>query len=165
MEILSTKIDWLLNLGNLPKLIITVDVLPEFNGPIYTQQENKMVYATVDGFVDFILMGKPTESGAVGGFGGREFVKTLTDGTVLKSRDCWSGSTSLLDLESMEVIVHVEGEAMGMATAVTYELAKKIIDNMEGVYLIPYVMAEGTHTESHWWVPSKSPNKYTKTGT
>mgnify|MGYP003634133521 CR=1 FL=1 len=167
MKILSAKIDWLMDLGNLPKLIITVDKLVEFDvtQPIYTRQPNGMVYAIKEGFIDFISMGQPTESGAVGGFGGREMVRTLTDGTVLKSRDCWSGSSSVMGFECKEVVVYeTQGDypRIGTAVAVTYELAKQLIDEMEGVYLIPYVMAKGRDNESHWWVASKSPTEYTK---
>lgn len=155
----------MLDYGNLPNLIITVDKLPEFEGPIYNQQSNGMVYAIQDGFVDFISMGQPSKSGAVGGFGGREIVRTLTDGTVLKSRDCWSGSSSVIDFECKEVTVYeCDGinSRIGSAMAITYDLAKELIDKMEGVYLIPYVMAKGRHNESHWWALSKSPTEYTK---
>ena len=166
MKILEAKIDWLMDLGNLPKLIITVDKLPNFEGAIYAKQPNGMVYAIQEGFVDFISMGQPTESGAIGGFGGREMVRTLTDGTVLKSRDCWSGSSSCMDFECKEVSVYETNGSyprIGTAIAVTYELAKELIDKMDNTYLIPHVMAEGRANESHWWVASKSPDKYTKT--
>lgn len=165
MKILNVKIDWLMDLGNLPRLIITVDKLPEFSGAIYTKQSNKMVYAIQEGFVDFISMGQPTESGAIGGFGGREIIRTLTDGTVLKSRDCWSGNSSVMDFECKEVVVFETDSAypkIGTASAITYELAKELIDMIHGVYLIPYVMGEGTVNESHWWVLSRSATEYTK---
>ena len=165
MQIIKAEIDWLMNMGNLPKLIITVDKLPDFSGAIYTQQSNGMVYAVKEGFVDFVSMGEPTKSGVIGGFGGREIIKTLIDGTVLKSRDCWSGSSSVMDFDCKEVTIY-ETESnyptIGIALAVTYELAKELIDKMEGVYLIPYVMGKGRLNESHWWVVSKSLSEYTK---
>lgn len=165
MKILEAKIDWLMQYGNLPKLIITVDKLPKFEGDIYTRQPNGMVYAIQEGVVDFISMGSPTESGAIGGFGGREITRTLTDGTVLKSRDCWSGSSSVIDFECKEVTVYETGSdypEIGTAIAVTYELAKALIDEMADTYLIPYVMGEGGPNESHWWAVSRSPSEYTK---
>ena len=166
MKILSAKIDWLMDLGNLPNLVITVDKLPEFSGAIYTKQSNNnMVYAIKEGFVDFISMGRPTESGAIGGFGGREITRTLTDGTILKSRECWSGNSDSMDFECKEVVVYETNSdypKIGTALAVTYELAKQLIDEMEGVYLIPYIMAKDTVNESHWWVLSRSATEYVK---
>ena len=165
MNILEARIDWLLDLGNLPMLVITVDKIPAFEGAIYTQQPNGMVYAVKEGVVEYIRMGQPTESGITGGFGGREHTRTLTDGTVLKSRDCWSGSSSVLNFECMEVTVVETDDKNSMyavSTGITYELAKELVGNMEGAYLVPYVMAEGTPNESHWWVPSRSPDKYEK---
>jgi len=165
MQILEAKIDWLQDFGNFPKLVITVDKLPKFEGAIYTQQPNGMVYAIQEGVVDFISMGQPTESGVVGGFSSREITRTLTDGTALKSRDCYSGSPSVLDFDCKDVTVFENNSdcpLIATATAITYALAKELIDKMDDTYLIPYVMAKGKATESHWWVVSRSPSEYTK---
>ena len=137
MDINKLTVNWMQGYGNSPSIQLEVNELPKFDStaPIWTAENNRHVWAMIDGVICYTTMGQPTESGAIGGFGGREITRTLTNGTVLKSRDCWSGNPRGLPMEAVDCSLLITGERVATSYSITYELALRLLTE-QGLYLV-----------------------------
>lgn len=150
---MKASVQWMIGYGNSPRLVIEVDepIALGTEAPIWTRESNGYVWTEQDGLISYIYMGQPTESGAIGGYGGREIVRTLKDGTVLRSRDCWSGNSRGLPFEAMECIVEYNGSRQYMA--VRKELGESLLKEI-GLYVV--------QSNIGFWYPSMDASKIVK---
>lgn len=150
---MKASVQWMIGYGNSPTLIIEVDepIALDADAPIWTRESNGYVWAEQDGLISYVYMGQPIESGAIGGFGGREFVRELKDGTVLRSRDCWSGNSQGLPFEAMECIVDYNGLRQYMA--VRKELGESLLHEI-GLYVV--------QSSIGFWCPSMDASEIVK---
>lgn len=136
MNIVKAEVNWRIEFGNSPDLIVHIDCpLPEprYDRPIWTKTEDDYVYnIDENGFVDYICMnlGIPNREGRRG-FGGRMMFRTLTDGRVVASCDCWSGNTRGLPFEAMQVVIR-DSNGVNRDGAITLELAHKLVKSIPG---------------------------------
>ncbi|MGH0051792.1 MAG: hypothetical protein ACQ5SW_00180 [Sphaerochaetaceae bacterium] len=159
--IASAHIHWNTDCANSPELVVQlregVDVQFKHDDPIWTKDENGMVWAEKQGFVSFISMGAgmvDDDYKGMRGYGGAHFQLHLKDGTVVESNNAWSGRASVVSFPCTEVIM-VKNDCR-YASAISLELYKKICSDL-GVYL--HGNYEGREVEI-----SCSPDKVTKPG-
>jgi len=119
MKITQLKIDWMQGYGNSPQIFVYVDEMPKFdaNEPIWNRTKHNYIWAEQDGIIAYIVY-KPRSRGKSKflGFAGREFKRTLKDGTVLESNNWWSGGAYGLvldDIHCVDIVLQPGNDSIG----------------------------------------------------
>lgn len=110
MKILDLDVDPMKGFGNMPRLILVVDKLPDLKDLVYKVQsigDNTLYWAEKEGYVSFFLHNPKDESG----FGGRVFTLLLESGEKIKIAGPWSSRSSVTNIyfpHSVECAYHEE---------------------------------------------------------
>lgn len=120
-NIKSVEINWMRGYGNSPRLILYVDKIPSLPNDqlIWNKTPNGYVWAEDDGLIQFIVY-KPRSRDRKKflGFAGREFMKTLTTGEVLRSNNWWSGGAYGMcseGVDCLDVVIHEGDDKLGFS--------------------------------------------------
>lgn len=161
MIVRGIEIDWFHGFTNDPRLIIVADDIPKFKDgdPIYHRSpiDPNLIFATKEGLVDYILMGEENSNqpSKLRGFAGRRFTRTLVDGTVLTSNNCWSSRASCLPINVIEGVVRETENKYGLlSTGIDALFAQQLVEPF-GYYIIPKYSKSG----ETMWILSTSPSE------
>lgn len=141
-NIKEAKIDWAHGYANSPTLHLVMETKAQFPDyePIWNYEpDSGMVWAEVDGIIDFIYMGNgmlDEDRKGFKGFGGHTFTRTLTNGTIMVSNDCWSGRAALLPFECIDINVSTDGGHSWGTKAIRIEDFREIITEL-GFHIVP----------------------------
>lgn len=137
MKITEAKINWHHGFANDPTLEIKAENVPEFaeDVPIWTLQENGVVWTEKDCVVKYMYVGNGINNGSgMKGFGGRHFKIALKDGRHIETNDAWSSRA-----ECVTGIECVEATINGRSSAITKELHEYLVCYVLEQYIVPVV--------------------------
>lgn len=169
MKIYDAYVEWMHRYANHPHLCIVVDEIPKLSGDqaIWTQDDNRIVWAEEDGYVNYVLQNATRKNPEAisdkshRGFGGRTFIHTLKDGTVLKGNNCWSSrATCVMGFHCADVTFY-EGHRRitGISGAIGIGIYRDLVEGL-GFHL---VRMDGENPDPQpRYVISTSRNEYTK---